>query len=511
MRGILIVATLAASLWSASASETQCPSQCVCSPNSRAKGRLLPGRALCHTMPRELPLFITTLKVHNSQVPSITRDSLSRVMGQLDEVILESLHIESVEDGAFQTATNLRILKLSSNKLKDITAGTFTNCTKITELHLEENDLDFIDDYAFVSLVNLEELYLQRNQLTHLPSHLPLNLIKLVLATNKIGPDFINNLNLTHLTTLDLCDNPLGRVSLDALASLGSLQHLCLEGKGLGLPESTASHIPLLSHLSLASTTSARLDGATRQELAQLTAITFIQLSNYNILTFKFLEKLTKITEIHLTTVTISDESGKEFVDSFSQLTTLAIIKLDRSPQLAEVFTQNAHKFQLRFLHTLSLRDDGLTILRPGDIPSPNRLTLDVSGNPFHCDCHIEWLQDAHDLQDQTGTLCVTPVELHGRSLNTFTPGKLNCPADDQDASSSGHYSEHDAEDTNTHIIVICVIAALIIAVIVLAAAYFLYKKRRCIRISPETELYDQQQQVQTVQQMHSNDHLLKK
>lgn len=89
-----------------------------------------------------------------------------------------------------------------------------------------------------------------------------------------------------------------------------------------------------------------------------------------------------------------------------------------------EIIGPNALDIVLRRVKKLFLRYNKLKSV-PNDLFKTNHpIEIDLTGNPFHCDCQMENLR----IYEQTttsasfsGIICVTPVEFHGISLR-------NCP-----------------------------------------------------------------------------------
>ncbi|XP_062580634.1 leucine-rich repeat-containing protein 4-like [Saccostrea cucullata] len=187
-----------------------CPSACLCTFGDtvvQCSGGL-------SSIPRGIPTTVKVLHLSGTatQTNSITRITKNDLAGfpLLQRLFLSFSGIESVEDGSFESLTNLRTLDLSHNKLKSVSAPTFRGISKLTKLELTGNENCIIQENAFQSLPNLLELFLGEMKLSDIQPYLLYYSQKLV-----------------HL---DLHGNELVELESDVFKNLASLGSLDLAG-----------------------------------------------------------------------------------------------------------------------------------------------------------------------------------------------------------------------------------------------------------------------------------------
>jgi hypothetical protein len=94
--------------------------------------------------------------------------------------------IIDIEEGAFNSLTDLVSLKLSKNTMGRIGNKLFSS-PLLQVLYLDENGLETIEDDAFAQLPKLQELHLQYNELETISCTLPSSLNHLDISHNHIS------------------------------------------------------------------------------------------------------------------------------------------------------------------------------------------------------------------------------------------------------------------------------------------------------------------------------------
>lgn len=97
---------------------------------------------------------------------------------------LTDCDITVIEDGAFNSLTDLVSLKLSENYIRKIGDKTFSSHLQV--LYLDGNGLEVIEDDAFAQLPKLQKLHLQHNKLEKMSFTLPSSLNVLDISHNNI-------------------------------------------------------------------------------------------------------------------------------------------------------------------------------------------------------------------------------------------------------------------------------------------------------------------------------------
>jgi Leucine-rich repeat (LRR) protein len=116
---------------------------------------------------------------------SVTVEQILEMGNGLFMFDLIDCDITLIEDGAFNSLTDLKSLKLSENYIRKIGDKTFSS-PRLQELYLDRNGLEVIQDDAFAQLPMLKKLYLQHNKLEKMSFTLPSSLNVLDISHNNI-------------------------------------------------------------------------------------------------------------------------------------------------------------------------------------------------------------------------------------------------------------------------------------------------------------------------------------
>lgn len=173
-----------------------CPQKCVCAADLLSCA----GMGL-QDVPAALPAAVADLDLsHNA---------------------LQRLH-----PGWLTPLSRLRALRLGHNELKALGRGVFTNASGLRLLDLSSNELRALGRHDLDGLGALEMLLLFNNRLAHLDQHAFQGLgalRQLYLGCNELASfsfDHLHGLGVTHLRTLDLSSNRLGRIPVPDLIAL---------------------------------------------------------------------------------------------------------------------------------------------------------------------------------------------------------------------------------------------------------------------------------------------------
>ncbi|MHA1221972.1 MAG: DEAD/DEAH box helicase family protein [Candidatus Heimdallarchaeaceae archaeon] len=130
---------------------------------------------------------------------------------------------------------NLKILRLSKNKLNFVDLSPITVCLELKILNLESNNLNQINLYSLSSCKNLLKLTLHKNELRGInlsPLESCRNLQKLTLHSNKIETINLQPLRkCENLSILNLQNNCLSKLDLSPLYFCKKLIHFSLDSK----------------------------------------------------------------------------------------------------------------------------------------------------------------------------------------------------------------------------------------------------------------------------------------
>ncbi|XP_070589231.1 trophoblast glycoprotein [Erythrolamprus reginae] len=256
--------------------------------------------------------------------------------------------------------------------------------------------------------------------LTEVPSALPPSVQGLFLTHNCISnlssASFLSA-SLLNLTLLDLRGNQLSWVGAETFAGLSHLKHLDLSDNLL----------TWLSPMALGNTSSPLEELNLSSSLYNNSVVLLVAelLQTGSLLNLKHLD-LSDNNLIYLPARMFSALPSLEHLDVGSNsLVSLRNVLLGSLQQL--------HSFNLGGNGFKTLRND--TLLQLQGLPW---LSLNLSGNPWVCDCHVKdlvnWLKESKQVWAKGSLGCSYPQELQGRSLVSINASELDCPLliDDQ-------------------------------------------------------------------------------
>lgn len=188
-----------------------CPPPCLC-----ASDIICCSARNLSALPFHLPGYATWLDLSHNALAVLSVGWISGSFERLVTLALNRNAVRTVEAEAFAAMPRLVHLDLSSNRLRELNSSTFAGLTELKELLLFGNQISRIDPSAFSDLGGLQRLYLSGNSLTDVP---------LGLLAETGGP--------RNLTLLDLSDNRLATVPVQALLSLTRHSRIYLQGNPL--------------------------------------------------------------------------------------------------------------------------------------------------------------------------------------------------------------------------------------------------------------------------------------
>lgn len=391
------------------------------------------ARGLLHRLEQLLVLDLSNNQLSSNQIDDTTfvglirlivlnlsHNALTRIdartfkdLSFLQILDLRNNSIGFIEDNAFLPLYNLHTLNLAENRIHHITSQLFNGLFGLSKLNLNNNLIVNIDPQAFRNCSDLKELDLSSNAIQYIPEALgELSFLKtLDLGENQIS-GFSNGSfkNLQQLTGLRLIDNNIGNLTKGMLWDLTGLQVLNLaKNKIQQIERGTFDRNEQLEAIRLDGNFLSDVNGVF-QTLANLL---WLNLSENHLLWFdyafihsnlkwldihgNYIEKLGnyyKIQELHVKTLDASH-------NRITEISELSI------PDSAEVVFINNNfitsvKVNTFFGKTNLARVDiyaneltklDLYALRLYPVPLNKSLPeFYLGGNPFHCDCSMDWL-----------------------------------------------------------------------------------------------------------------------
>lgn len=327
---------------------------------------------------------------------------------------LENNRLEFIGKNAFGMLKNLHALILSHNYLSQIDSNNFADMYALNQLYIDTNRIKTIHVDAFENMTNLQDLSLNGNLLSKVPECI----VKLRnLRTLDLGKNRIEHLESTSFDGLDLLyglrlvDNHIVNVTRDTFSTLPSLQVLNLASNRINYVEQSAfANNPSIKAIRLDSNKLTDISGVftNLQTLVWLNVSSnFLKAFDYSYLPYS-LEWLdmheNQITEL-ANEYDLRNKLRIKMLDvSFNMITHVEERSIPESIEILFLNNNNIrlvqsgtflgkHHLQKVVLYGNDLKYLDLSALSLDPVPAENDLPqFYVGGNPFYCDCKMEWL-----------------------------------------------------------------------------------------------------------------------
>ncbi len=329
-------------------------------------------------------------------------------LGNLRNLIIGGNSLEYLPQDVFVSFPNLDQLKLTMNGIEVMDKSAFSGLHKLTHLDLSENRLFSPNPDWFQDLESLEVLDLSHNNLHMLPRE---------------GFRF-----LTSLRILDLSFNQIQHVYPHAFHGLTGLKQLFLN----------SNHIPSVPF----------------QSTRIFSSIELMDISNNH---FKYLQA-GDFHGLNVSHLKLNNNKNLLIIDkdTFVNLQLLEKLEVQNNEKL--VYLDRRAFTGLKRLDTILLSGNGFTGLDPGSIPSlPTVKALSLGGNPWTCDCRLEWIdsvlsasQSDVTLVDKRTTSCAAPDTKMG-CLIPAAANQEKCDKANGTASSQDIAENDNDPDTSLH------------------------------------------------------------
>ena len=298
-------------------------------------------------------------------------------MKQLKILDLSDNNICSISIRLFKRQSELRVLNLTRNNITFIKKDAFMGLHKLFNLDIQENNIHRIHPESLSELSNLEQLNLSSNIITILPTF-PASLQLLDLSNNHIG--YIDNKVLSGLTNvlgIGLAHNKINFIHQNAFMNNTKLQVLQLGYNNVSLFD--YHMFPPKSSLN-----SLFLDHNNISDIWTFPNEYFPHLRVLDISNNKL-------------EILAPEDIGRDklFPDSIEEL------------YLAwnDIFFIEHFVFQLPSLRFVDLPENKImtlpNLVLEASEENPFPVTYHLSGNPFICDCDLQWLREAFTTTDK--------------------------------------------------------------------------------------------------------------
>lgn len=396
---------------------------------------------------------LAVLSLHNNRIQRLDASLLSD-LGNLQILRLDGNMLDALPAGMLERQRHLHTLVLSRNRLVRIEKELLSRQSALAILALDNNLIEHIDADAFRTSTQLHDVNLSGNYLPSMPEALvPLTRLQsLDLGENRIvGFDASIVSRMKELSSLRLLDNAVGNITRDTFSQLPNLRILNLSKNLIRhVEEGAFSRNPLLQAVRLDANQLTGIQGlfATLPQLAWLN-VSDNALEHFH---FNLIPKSLQWLDIHLNQVAelgnyfqLDEPLSLQTLDaSFNRLTELTASMLPDSLQVVSLNDnlirtvqpyaffrkENLSRVDLYANHIQQLDQNALRIssgaaAHLGGKPLPE---FYIGGNPFECDCHMEWIQRINTpdhlrqhprVMDLEGVYCRLP---HSRPQRSYVP-----------------------------------------------------------------------------------------
>ncbi|XP_045449801.1 toll-like receptor 6 [Melitaea cinxia] len=285
---------------------------------------------------------------------------------------IDNNHLEELHPEAFRNTSSLQDLNLNGNRLKKVPIA-LRNMRLLRTLDLGENQITSLEESGFVGLHNVYGLRLIGNKIEN------------------ISKDVFSD--LPSLQILNLARNKLRHIDMNAFESLSNLQAVRLDANKLTDIQGLFVNIPSLLWLNVSDNQIEWFDYAVIP-----TALQWLDVHSNNIKELSNNYRLDK--ELRLQTLDASFNKMTK-ISTFSIPSSIELLFLNDN-QITQVEAQtfvgktNLTRVDLyaNQITSMDLNALRLTPVDPGR-PLPE---FYIGGNPFQCDCTMEWLQRINKL-----------------------------------------------------------------------------------------------------------------
>lgn len=372
---------------------------------------------------------------------------------------LRNNSIGYIDDNTFLPLYNLHTLNLAENRLHTINDELFNGLFVLSKLTLNNNLISSIEPSAFRNCSDLKELDLSTNQLTDIPIAIQnLSMLRtLDLGENQIteiGEDSFKS--LTQLTGLRMIDNQIGNITVAMFSDLPRLSVLNLAKNRIqNVERGSFDQNPEVEALRLDKNFISDVNGV----FSTMNSLLWLNLGENHLVWFDyaFIPKNLKWLDLHGNYITelgnyykLQEEIKLKTLDgSHNRITELGPMSVPNSVELLFVnnnFIETVHantfvdKTNLTRvdLYSNSLSKIHMHTLRLAPIPATKPLPeFYLGGNPFECDCSMDWLQTINSLttrqhpriMDAANIECIMPHARGApvRPLTTLTTEDFLC------------------------------------------------------------------------------------
>lgn len=342
-------------------------------------------------VPSDVPVNASVLLLDHNRI-RVLKDEDFRRLDQLIVLDLSFNRINETGKDIFSGLQQLETLNLSYNPLPTrLQDGFFSKLSQLEELNLTSTRIEF-NQGAFVNLTNLRVLVFRENRLFRFPRFLHQNKTLLPrlqeLYLNRNSLEAIHHQGLESLEVLSLGDNKITTMYGKTLLGFKNLKYLTLYQNALITIDKTAFCSNSLRKLDLAFTRF-RLTRRTRNVFNCIPNLEELSLVRCQVTDVRdSFRNTTKLRKLNLASTGFSDE----------RLSLLRHLRALEWLSLQDNSIHALHKSMFEtFSHSLkvlALGSNRITTVNMTSLPErlwKNLDKIDLSDNPFTCDCDLSW------------------------------------------------------------------------------------------------------------------------
>ncbi|XP_013194674.1 leucine-rich repeat neuronal protein 2 [Amyelois transitella] len=371
--------------WGAAA-RTLCPARCACDDALRA--------ASCANAGLEIvPIQLNPEATHINLTHNIINNLLYTFAFYTQLTVLDMSYnkIQDLDSKNFENNMEMTHLNLSHNLLKHLDKDTFIGLKKLVDLDLSNNVISNVHAQTFKDLSVLEKLDLSNNKLVSFQPDTfePLSTLKILSLRNNSILDIpsANLFFVVHLEFLDLSENLIQRVPKHGMPYLKELKHFDLNSNIIEEIDQLGFHnLPSLRHLDLSDNNMTSIPTSAISKLSNLSHLYLSGNFFQNVTALSF-QSLFHLKHLHLSRLyDLEKIDSRAFVDNIN----LQKIWMNENVKVGEVPPRLFHG-NPKLTH-IYMRNNALGTLEASHFPIDRLQELEISGNPFICNCSLLWL-----------------------------------------------------------------------------------------------------------------------
>ena len=357
-------------------------------------------------IPEDVPNNTVILLLNQNQLIHLKKRNFIK-FGNLKILDLSYNNLTQIDQNAFEGLTRLEVLNLSYSNVLDYHDQLFTPLTNLKVLNLTRIAQYLKINYnAFENMTKLESLYLERNRLQPFPSfyrvvtrdriYVP-NLKLLHLGRNDIVFLFQNFLiGLENLEVLNLTANRIQVVKTDSLQFAKRLKILILDQNDLSIVCEYGFRSTSLESISFSKSINFELTPKTNTSLMGIPNLRSLNMQgcliSEEIANSSPFDYMIHLTHLDLQGSHIYESYLPRLIGNLKSLEHLSLTDNIIDNLNGDVFENMSGS--LKSLHLSKLRLTSITISSLPQRVWQNLREIDLSENPWNCDCNILWFHE---------------------------------------------------------------------------------------------------------------------